>query len=224
MKLLAEPIGEPTEVDPQLVIQTAELAQLDDERLIDLKQPQPLGVSTKRIGEHIGISPIVFGSRRAVTVAEAVELFWVDAEDDETTLEQTLDQRTPTQLDRDSDLLRLETQLQQSRSELVDSFGTVFDRKFGEFYSLMIENTDLVRVIGPVDPCKQSITGFHFWSPPDGESRTAAVLHRPCTGALGATPHGMCTLASPPGRTSTPGALGARAPYGVPGGWPVVTS
>ena len=177
MKLLAKPIGEPTEVDPQLVIQTAELAQLDDERLIDLKQPQPLGVGTKRIGEHIGISPIVFGSRGAVTIAEAVELFGIDAEDREAALEQTLDQRTPTQLDRDSDLLRLGTQLQQSRGELVDSFGTVIDGELGQFLPLGIEGTDLMRVVGPVDPCEQSIAYFHAWSPPVGRRRTAAVLH-----------------------------------------------
>lgn len=199
MELLAKSIGQSTEVDAQLVIQTAVLSQLDDERLINSKKSQQLAVSPKRVGEHISISPVVFGSRRAVTIPEAVELFRIDPEDRKAALQQTLDERTPAQLDSDGDQLRLGAQLKQATGKLVHSFGTMFDRELGQIFPLGIEDTDLMRVVGPVDTCEQSIARFHIQTPPVGRSRTAAVLHRPCTGALGATPHGMCTSDLPAG-------------------------
>lgn len=199
MELLAKSIGQSTEVDAQLVIQTAVLAQLDDERLIDLENSHQVAVGAKRVGEHKGISSIVFSSGRTVTVSETVELLGIDTEHSEAALQQSLDQWPPAQFDSDRYPLRLGAQLEQASGKLVYSFGTVVDGELGQFFPLGIEGTDLMRVVGPVDTCEHSIAYFHTWSPPDGRRRTAAVLHRPCTGALGATPHGMCTSAFPAG-------------------------
>jgi hypothetical protein len=224
MELLAKPIDESTEVDSQLVIQTAVLAELDYERLIDSEKSQPFAIGTKRIGEHIGISLVVFSSRRAVTIPEAVELFGIDPEDREAALQQTLDERTPAQLDSDGYLLRLGAQLKQAAGKLVHASGIMFNRELGQFSPLRVEDTDLMRVVGPVDTCEQSIPGFHIWSPPDGGTRPPSCCIAPVLALAAQLPTGCAPRTCPPGRRSTPGARGARAPYGVPGGRPVVTS
>ncbi len=199
MELFTETTGETAEVDAQLLVHAAELSQLDYERLIDLKKSQMFEVGSEGIGEHKGISLIVFGSGGAVTVSEAVELLGIDPANGEAALQQTLDERSPAQFDRDRDQRRFGAQLEQASSKCVHAFGTVVDREVDQFFPLGIEDTDHMRVAGPVDTREQTIASFHTSSPPDCECRTAAVLHRPCTGALGATPHGMYTSGLPAG-------------------------
>lgn len=157
MKLLAKPIGQSAEIHPQLVVQPTELAELNDERFIDLEPPQAVGIGSKSVGEHLGISAVVLGSGGAEAVPEAVKLFGIDTENGKAALEKNLDQWTAIQLDSDGHLVRFGAQLEQSSSELVHSFGGMLDGKLGEFFALGIEDTDLMGVVCPVDTGEQAI-------------------------------------------------------------------
>jgi hypothetical protein len=211
MELLAKPIDQSTEVDTQLLVQTAVLAQLDDERLIDLENSQPFAVGTKRIGEHIGIALVVFGSRRAVTIPEAVKLFRIDPEDSEAALQQTLDKRTPAQFDSDGYLLWVGAQLKQAAGKHVHASGTMFDRELGLSRSRGLENTDLMRVVGPVNTSEQSIARFHICSPLDSGIRPPSCCIAPVLALAAQLPTG-CAPWLPRRDARPPLALAALGP------------
>lgn len=79
------------------------LAQLDDLGWLFREAPEEVAIGAQRVGEHHGVAAVVLGAGDRESIAEAIELLWVDREDDEAAVEQCLNHRAVRHLDRHRD-------------------------------------------------------------------------------------------------------------------------
>jgi len=119
---------------------------------LDSVEEGPVG--TERVGEDEGVAPIIFGSGRAVPIAEAVELFGVDGEDLETVGEERLDEGAAGALDGAGDAGGITLGLgmrEEPRDELVEGLGGVAEGSVTARLGVGVEKIGVVVLGAAVD-------------------------------------------------------------------------
>ena len=77
-QFLAGPVNQPGALGDQLFAQARGTAQTYHLRAGWLQRPKAVSVGTQRIGQHLGIAPIILATGRAEPVAEPIQLPGVD--------------------------------------------------------------------------------------------------------------------------------------------------
>jgi hypothetical protein len=77
-QLLAEPVAEPIALGVEIVGHARPFTQLDNQRLSKSKLAEGAPIGAQRIGEHLGVTAVVLGTRRRETITEAIELLRID--------------------------------------------------------------------------------------------------------------------------------------------------
>ena len=103
IELLAQSIGEARFLDLQFFDNPAQLAQVDDLRILGPDSSERARVRPQRIGDDARIAAVVLGAAGGEPVSKAIELLRVDREDAESLLQDCIDQRAARCLDADRD-------------------------------------------------------------------------------------------------------------------------
>lgn len=111
-----------------LVPSTEELAQGNDFWRRQLQALKAVAIGTQRLGKHKGVAPVVLGATHGIAVAESVDLFGIDGENGDTTLEKGFDHGAMRFLDRHRDALDIFSGEVQEPVECgCKSYGTMLE-------------------------------------------------------------------------------------------------
>jgi hypothetical protein len=88
VNLLTQPVRQTVELFSEVFIGSRQFADLQHERMIQLDTPEAVAVVAQRIGQDVGIEPVILGSRDAVSVSETIKLLGIDGVDVEASFHQ----------------------------------------------------------------------------------------------------------------------------------------
>jgi hypothetical protein len=148
----------------ELVMDAAQLPELDDPWIAQKNAPKAIEIGTQRVSQHERVTPIILGAGGGVPVTKAVELLWIDRENRNAALGQGFDDGAPRRFDADCELRSVAAyqaeQLVGQRRYLV---ACVPHRALEANYSLSIQHAHLMPPVTPVDANPQTDL-IHFFS------------------------------------------------------------
>ena len=109
-------------------------------------------VGAHDVGEHLGVTGVRFRSRGRVPIAIAVHRQRIDREHLVAGCDESADQQPTVELDPDDGLFGFLDVVGDHLVELGDSLDTVCDPAPSEDRTFLIDDADIVMLLGPVDP------------------------------------------------------------------------
>ena len=91
----------PLETEIEIFVQTGKFTQANYERIACQNRSEAVLIGSQRVRQNEGVLAIVFGTRREVTIAESIELLWINGEDAEVSRQKFFDQGAVWNLDGD---------------------------------------------------------------------------------------------------------------------------
>jgi hypothetical protein len=219
LEQLAETIGEAAEFVSQVVVGTRELAELHNERADGLNAAEASQVGPERASQDEGIEPVVLGTGDVVTVAEAVELFRIEGENDETVLDQHFHDGAVRDFDADGATLGRADVLSQPAEHFCQSITGMGYLEAVEDKTVGGGEAELVLPTGPINAEIEVERWLQSYTSSLGEL-SGHGYRRPCTGARGATSHGRLNRGGLAGAQLHPGRSRRSAPSALPASGP----
>ena len=166
LELLPQAIRHPIQLHLQVLLDPGQFPEVDDPWVVDAHAPKRGLIGPQGVGQHERIAPVVLGAGHAVAITKAVELFRVEGEDVEPSLEQRLHDGAPRDFDRHGHALRLPRgELRQPLAELPQRASGVGNRALCEHPTVAVEDRHLVSRSRPIHSDVQQILNLgHFVS------------------------------------------------------------
>jgi hypothetical protein len=137
---------------PECDRQPLELAQLDDERVVETHGAQEVAVGPHDVRQDRRVERIVLLASHRVAIAEAVELFGIAGEDLTAALDEGFDDRPTRRLDGDRDAVELAEAVRGERVEQSGNAGRgMLDREIGQQLAVGIGDVHVVLVRAPIN-------------------------------------------------------------------------
>jgi hypothetical protein len=187
-QLFAELVAEPIALGVEIVGRARPFSQFDDQRLSKSKLAEGAHIGAQRIGEPLGVTVFVLGTRRRETITEAIELLGIDGIDVETTRERRLDDGAMRHFDCPVDGTCLSAGYTREPRGHLGQARVHGQNPLTEALSAPIGDADAVILGRPVDAGEPAFQFVHPMLPHSISNRRDLSL--PCIGAPGGLPTG----------------------------------
>ena len=156
VEVFAQLVGHADAVSDELFAGSAARPQRHGGRAIGDQRSQPDAVGAQRVGQHVGVEPVVFVAGRAVAATQVLQLVGADHHHGDPRVQQHVHDRAVGAFDGHF----LDPGTGQDAHQCLQPHRAVVDGAAQDFLTSRVDHRDRVIITGPIDSAGQSIGGF----------------------------------------------------------------